>query len=88
MLTMTTTQTATETDNQVGSLLREANMANLQLGQVVVNFGTTAMVVGFFKAAGGPSEHDGSPILRELSADRRRFIGDKWIADPSKVVAL
>lgn len=57
---------------------------NLSVGSVVRNFGTTAMVVGFFQAAGGPSEHDGSPILRALSADRRHFIGDKWVADADK----
>lgn len=88
MNTTNHTKTA-ETDNQVGSLLREANMANnFSLGSVVVNFNTAAMVVGFFKSADGtPSVHDGHPILRELSADRRRFIGDKWVADPTKCEA-
>ena len=63
-------------------------MANFQIGQVVVNFGTTAMVVGLFQAASGQaSAHDGHPILRALSADRRRFVGDKWLADPAKCEA-
>lgn len=58
------------------------------LGSLVVNFGTTAMVVGFFQAADGqPSVHDGHPILRAVSADRRRFVGDKWVADPAKCEA-
>jgi hypothetical protein len=45
-------------------------MANLNLGQVVVNFGIRAEVIGFLS--------DGSPIVRSL--DR----GDKWVVDPAK----
>jgi len=58
---------------------------NFPLGSFVVNFGTTAMVVGHFTAASGQaSEHDGHPILREVTADRRHFVGDKWLADPAE----
>ena len=54
------------------------------LGTLVVNFGITAKVVDHFKAADGqPSPQDGWPILREMSADRRRFIGGKWLANPA-----
>jgi hypothetical protein len=45
-------------------------MANLNLGQVVVNFGIRAEVVGFLS--------DGSPIVQSL--DR----GDRWVVDPAK----
>ena len=55
---------------------------NFSVGSVVVNFGVTAMVVATFDRPG--TEHHGHPVLRALSADRRRFIGDKWVADPAK----
>jgi hypothetical protein len=59
-------------------------MANFELGQVVVNFGTTAKVVGFFRSAdGSPSEHDGQPILRQVGPNGR-LRGGKWVADPTK----
>ncbi len=55
---------------------------NFAVGSVVVNFGVTAMVVALFDRPG--TDHDGHPVLRALSADRRRFVGCKWVADPTK----
>ena len=63
---------------------REGHMANnnFAVGSVVVNFGQTAMVVALFDRPG--TDHNGHPILRALSADRKQFVGGKWVADPSK----
>lgn len=63
-------------------------MANgLSVGAVVVNFGTTAKVVGFFAAADGrPCDQTGWPILREIGA-KGRPRGGKWVADPNKCEA-
>lgn len=62
-------------------------LSTLCLGSVVVNFGTTAKVVGFFKSAHGvPTEHDGHPILRAVGP-KGRLKGDKWLADPSQCEA-
>lgn len=57
---------------------KEAIMANFELGQVVVNFNTTAVVVGFFTRDGS-----GWPILKALGANGKPR-GGKWIADPAK----
>jgi hypothetical protein len=57
---------------------------NLSVGSVVVNFGTTAKVVGFFAAADGkPSAEAGWPILKAMGANGKPR-GGKWVADPSK----
>lgn len=57
--------------------------ADLALGSVVVNFGTTAKVVGHFTAAdGSPCAEAGWPILREVRGGKAR--GGKWLADPAK----
>jgi hypothetical protein len=61
---------------------------NLRIGDTVKNFGTTARVVGFFSVAGMTTEHDGDPILRELSPVTGRLRGGKWVADPSKCEKL
>lgn len=54
------------------------------LGSVVVNFGTTAKVVGHFAAADGrPCQETGWPILKALGANGKPR-GGKWLADPSK----
>lgn len=60
-------------------------MANsISLGSVVVNFGTTAQVVGFFKSAHeGDFTENGWPILRALGANGKPR-GGKWVADPAK----
>ena len=59
-------------------------MANLTVGSVVRNFGTTAKVVGLFRSAdGAPSDYDGHPILREIGQNGR-LRGGKWVADPAK----
>ena len=61
---------------------------NFSLGSVVVNFNTTAKVVGFFAAADGrPCAETGWPILRQIGANGR-LRGGKWLADPSKCVAV
>ena len=66
---------------------KEAIMANLQLGSLVVNFNTTAKVVGFWRAADGqPHEMTGWPILKALGANGKPK-GGKWVADPSKCEA-
>jgi hypothetical protein len=58
-------------------------MANaLTLGSVVINFGTTAKVVGFWAAAdGNPCDQSGWPILKALGANGKPK-GGKWVADP------
>ena len=64
-------------------------MVNFTLGSVVVNFGQTAKVVGFWKAAapaGFVDEMTGWPILKGLGADGKAR-GGKWVADPSKCEA-
>lgn len=59
----------------------------LSLGSVVVNFGTTAKVVGFWTSAHGVvTDQTGWPILREVGANGR-LRGGKWVADPSKCEA-
>lgn len=60
-------------------------MANgLSLGAVIVNFGTTAKVVGFFSAADGRAcDQSGWPILKALGANGKPR-GGKWVADPAK----
>ena len=58
-------------------------MANFNLGQVVVNFGTTAKVVGFFSAASGVSDMDGWPILKAIGANGKPR-GGKWVAQVIK----
>jgi hypothetical protein len=63
-----------------------ANTNSPALGATVVNFSTTARVVGFFKASAGVSQMDGWPILREVGASGR-LRGGKWVADPSKCSA-
>jgi hypothetical protein len=61
-------------------------MVFFPIGSIVTNFGALAMVVGHFEAADGQlSDYDGHLVLRELSADGRRFKSQgKWIADPAK----
>lgn len=58
-------------------------MLALALGNVVVNFGTVARVVGFHAVgvAGHPS--NGDPILRQIGINGR-LRGGKWVADPAK----
>jgi hypothetical protein len=57
---------------------------NFSLGSVVVNFGTTAKVVGFFGAADGrQSDQSGWPILKAIGANGKPR-GGKWVADPTK----
>lgn len=58
-------------------------MANvLSLGSVVVNFNTTAKVVGFWQAADGrPCDQSGWPILKALGANGKPR-GGKWVANP------
>ncbi len=59
-------------------------MNSFTLGATVVNFGTTAKVVGFFAAADGrPCDMTGWPILKALGASGKPK-GGKWVADPSK----
>ena len=56
--------------------------STLQLGSVVVNFGTTAKVVGFWQAADGlPADQSGWPILKALGANGKTK-GGKWVANP------
>ena len=62
-------------------------MANFEIGQVVVNFGQTAKVVGLFTSASGfPSDQDGWPILKAVGPSGK-LRGGKWVADPSKCEA-
>jgi len=59
-------------------------LSSLSLGSVVVNFGMTAKVVGFFQAASGQqAEETGWPILKAIGRDGKAR-GGKWLADPSK----
>jgi hypothetical protein len=54
------------------------------VGSVVVNFNTTAVVVGHFAAAcGEPVAETGWPILRAIGASGKPR-GGKWLADPAK----
>lgn len=64
-------------------------MANaLTLGSVVLNFGTTAKVVGFWTAADGlPSDQAGWPILKALGANGKPK-GGKWVANPELCKAV
>jgi hypothetical protein len=55
---------------------------NFSLGSVVVNFGTTAKVVGFF-ARDFDCAENGWPILKAIGANGKPR-GGKWVADPSK----
>ena len=69
--------------------LSEGLMAHaFALGSLVVNFGTTAKVVGVFAAADGAVVAEtGWPILRQVGASGR-LRGGKWLADPSKCAAV
>lgn len=59
-------------------------MANFTLGSMVVNFGQTAKVVGFWKNAHGLNDKkDGWPILKAVGRDGKAR-GGKWVADPAK----
>jgi len=71
--------------NDAGITSKGGHMANvLSLGSVVVNFNTTAKVVGFFAAADGrPSDQTGWPILKAVGHDGK-VRGGKWVADPAK----
>lgn len=56
----------------------------LSLGSLVVNFSTTARVVGFFAAVDGrPCAEAGWPILRQVGASGR-LRGGRWVADPAQ----
>lgn len=78
----TTHQTKTNSGNSAAPS-QEATMAkSLSLGSVVVNFGTTAKVVGHFHRDFECAEN-GWPILKAIGADGKPR-GGKWVADPDK----
>ena len=61
-------------------------LSTLSIGSVVVNFGQTAKVVGFWTAAaptGFVDEMAGWPILKAIGANGK-VRGGKWVADPTK----
>ena len=80
----TTTQTTANTNSGNSAATSQEAVMALSLGSVVVNFGTTAKVVGFFQSAHeGDFGENGWPILQALNAAGKPR-GGKWLADPAK----
>ena len=59
------------------------NNISFSVGSVVVNFGQTAKVVGFWASAdGGTDDQTGWPILKAVGPNGKTR-GGKWVANPA-----